>query len=71
MAGSFYTKTRLALWPGQDDRSGIEPHLAPGLRRRIATEFDTVVQAERAVVPELETGGVLSLIHISEPTRPY
>ena len=55
MAGSSYTKTRFALWPGHVDRSGIEPHLAPGLCRRIAAEFDAVVQAERAVVPELET----------------
>src|SRR6476660_9478441 len=38
--------------------SGIEPHLAPGLRRRIAAEFDAVVQPERAVVPEFETCGV-------------
>src|ERR1044072_4342694 len=58
MAGSLYTKTRFAFWLGQDDRSRIEPHLAPGLRRCIAAEFDAVVQAERAVVPELETGRV-------------
>src|SRR5436189_1906648 len=32
----------------------IEPHLAPGLAGGVATEFDAVVQAERAVVPELE-----------------
>src|SRR5439155_26586980 len=38
--------------------SGIEPPLGPRLGRRVAAEFDTVVQAERAVVPELETLGV-------------
>src|ERR1700682_1988329 len=36
--------------------SGIEPDFAPGLRRRIAAEFDAVVQAERTVVPEFEAG---------------
>src|SRR5438045_3103710 len=34
--------------------SRIEPHLAPGLMRGVAAEFDAVVQAERPVVPELE-----------------
>src|SRR5215211_6110317 len=58
MAGTSYTKTRFALWPGHDDHSGIKPHLAPGLRRRVAAEFDAVVQAERAVMPEFETRGV-------------
>src|SRR2546430_17469968 len=53
MAGSSYTKTRFALWPGHDDHSGIEPHLGPGLCRRIAAEFDGGVQAERAGVPAL------------------
>src|SRR5947208_3627966 len=38
--------------------SGIEPHLRPRTIRRIAAEFDAVVQAERAVVPEFETCGV-------------
>src|SRR5882757_4999045 len=33
----------------------IKPRLGPGLIRRLAAEFDTVVQAERAVVPEFET----------------
>src|SRR4029077_5272227 len=32
--------------------SGVHPHLAPGLARRVAAEFHAVVQAERAVVPE-------------------
>lgn len=32
--------------------SGIELHFGPGLRRRIAAEFDAVVQTERTVVPE-------------------
>ena len=45
--------------PGHDGSTlRVQSHLAPGLRRRIATEFDTVVQAERAVVPELETAGL-------------
>src|SRR5882762_11004305 len=39
--------------------SGIEPHFGPRLDlpldRRVAAEFDAVVQAEWAVVPELET----------------
>src|SRR5882757_3863486 len=34
---------------------GIKPRLGPRLIRRIAAEFDAVVQAERAVVPEFET----------------
>src|SRR5271155_1745049 len=34
--------------------SGIKPRFGPWLIRRRATEFDAVVQAERAVVPELE-----------------
>src|SRR6188474_309052 len=34
--------------------SRIQPHFAPGLVGPLAAEFDAVVQAERAVVPELE-----------------
>ena len=38
--------------------SGIQPHFSPGLDfpldRRVAAEFDTVVQTEWAVVPELD-----------------
>src|SRR5450432_1908115 len=33
---------------------GIESHFGPWLIRRSAAEFDAVVQAERAVVPEFE-----------------
>ena len=40
---------------GHDDFLGIQPHFAPGLVSPLAAEFDAVVQAERAVVPELET----------------
>src|SRR3984957_8909108 len=44
------------LVPGTDvlPCSGIEPRLRPGSTRAVAAEFDTIVQAERAVVPELE-----------------
>src|SRR5579871_6672786 len=35
-------------------RSGVKPRLRPGLTRRVAAKFDTVVQAERTVMPELE-----------------
>src|SRR4051794_22269373 len=42
------------VWPAQD--SWIEPRLGPGTAGRLAAEFDTVVQPERAVVPELELG---------------
>src|SRR5450631_1324830 len=38
-------------------RLGIKPRLGPWLIRRGAAEFDAVVQAERAVVPEFEPGG--------------
>src|SRR6186713_1021888 len=44
--------------------SGIHPHFGPGpdlrldlpLDRRVAAEFDAVVQSEWTVVPEFETG---------------
>src|SRR5215217_4202683 len=58
MAGTSYTKTCFALMPGHDDHSGIEPHLRPRAVRRVAAEFDAVVQAERTVVPKFETRGV-------------
>src|SRR3954468_24067630 len=48
---------QLSTWSGRL-ASGIEPHLRPRAVRRIATEFDAVVETERAVVPEFETGGV-------------
>src|SRR5579863_642391 len=35
-------------------RSGVKPRLRPGLTRRGAAKFDTVVQAERTVMPKLE-----------------
>src|ERR1700759_2246122 len=35
--------------------SGIKPRLGPVALRRLAVELDAVVQAERTVVPELET----------------
>src|SRR4029450_3879160 len=55
MAGTSSTTTRFALLPGHDSVAlGIEPHSAPGLVGPLAAEFDAVVQAERAVVPELE-----------------
>src|ERR1700730_14931427 len=34
--------------------SRIKPGLAPGRRRRIAGEFDPVMQPERPVLPELD-----------------
>src|SRR5207244_6153162 len=40
--------------PSYDGFLRIEPHFAPGLVGPLAAEFDAVVQAERAVVPELE-----------------
>src|ERR1700743_656673 len=38
----------------RNSKSRIEPGLRPGLIRRIAAEFDAIVQTERAVVPELD-----------------
>src|SRR3954454_19720260 len=36
--------------------SGIKPRLGPGLIRRVAAEYDAVVQSERAIVPKFELG---------------
>src|SRR5260370_18789862 len=43
--------------PAMTASSGIKPRLGPRLIRSGAAEFDAVVQAERAVVPEFELGG--------------
>src|SRR5690242_12681556 len=43
--------------PGHDGFLRIHPHLAPGLARRVAAEFDAVVQAEWTIVPELHSQG--------------
>src|ERR1700733_489812 len=37
-----------------DRASWIKPCLGPGVIRRVAAEFDAIVQAERTVVPEFE-----------------
>src|SRR6202040_1486421 len=53
----------VACWRNSASRSfrlwtsGIKPRLGPGLIRSFPAEFDAVVQAERAVVPEFELHG--------------
>src|SRR5689334_25348021 len=57
MVGTLAAKTHLAFLTRPRRCSfvlRIHPHLLPRAVRYVAAEFDAVVQAERAVVPELD-----------------
>src|SRR5260370_21874589 len=59
--GLTFSRRRRKTWmagtsPAMTPTLWIKPRLGPWLIRPRAAEFDAVVQAERAVVPELELG---------------